>query len=610
MTMFSRFTPLAGIRGSQDRRAVPEGRRPRPSRLLPDRNRARFRLEGLEDRCLLSITEFPLPHTFSSPSLIAAGPDGNLWFTDTGASNIGMINPTTGAVTDFTLPSTPNRSEGIAAGPDGNVWFTEYGYNDVHDNQIGMINPTTGVVTEFDQGPGITDLWGMAAGPDGNLWFTEDRSRKIGMINPTTHAISEFAVPSDGDPEDITAGPDGNLWFTEPNLHQIGMINPATGAITEFLIPSNSAGGITAGPDGNLWFNEYIGSTGKIGTINPTTHAITEFPIPTANATPGGITAGPDGNLWFTEPNLHQIGTINPATGAITEFLIPYTNSAGWITAGPDGNLWFTAGGNVTGPALGVMTITQDSSHLVVTQQPPASVTAGSGFSLTVQAQDSSGNLVTSFNGLVTVMLASNPGGATLGGTVTVTASSGVATFPRVTLDKAASGYTLIVSGIGAGSTTTSAVTVTPAAATQVVITQQPPATVQVNKTFALKASIEDAYGNVVTTAFNTVSVAFANNPTGATLGGTLTVTASAGVASFTNLTINKIGSGYTLRVSSSGLTSATSNPINVTKNGKTPSTLLTPAGSQATDLSLAPLVLDSLDLWDGLRFKKRPRSI
>ena len=82
-------------------------------------------------------------------------------------------------------------------------------------------------------------------------------------------------------------------------------------------------------------------------------------------------------------------------------------------------------------------------NNLVVTQQPPASVTAGSGFGLTVQAQDSSGNLITSFNGTVTVALASNPGGATLGGTLTVTASGGVATFSGLTLTKAASGYTL-----------------------------------------------------------------------------------------------------------------------------------------------------------------------
>jgi hypothetical protein len=72
----------------------------------------------------------------------------------------------------------------------------------------------------------------------------------------------------------------------------------------------------------------------------------------------------------------------------------------------------------------------------------------------------------------------------------------------------------------------------------------------------------------VVTTATNTVTVAFAKNPTGATLGGTLSVTASQGVATFFGLTINKVGSGYTLQVTSSGLSSAVTNAINVTKNG------------------------------------------
>ena len=69
-------------------------------------------------------------------------------------------------------------------------------------------------------------------------------------------------------------------------------------------------------------------------------------------------------------------------------------------------------------------------------------------------------------------------------------------------------------------------------------------------------------------------------------------------------------GPDSTLQVSSSGLTSATSNPINVTQNGSAPSTLLAPAGSPATDLSLTPLVFDSPDLWDGLTFKKRSGSI
>jgi hypothetical protein len=386
------------------------------------------------------------------------------------------------------------------------------------------------------------------------------------LLSPT---VTEFPLPVGGkDPSGIATGPDGNLWFTEAQAGKIGMINPTTHAISEFAIPSGAAPSrITAGPDGNLWFSEEYfppreQGVGQIGMINPTTHAITEFPIPYANSYPTGITTGPDGNLWFADF---------------------------------DG-------------AIGVVTLNAD--HFVVTQQPPASVTAGSPFGLTVQAEDRSGNLDSSFNGTVTVGLANNPGGATLGGTLTVTASNGMAAFSGLTLTKAASGYTLQVSASGVDSATTSALTVTPATATQLVITQQPPATVKVSSPFALQASIEDAYGNVVTAASGTVSVAFASNPTGATLGGTLSVTASQGVASFTKLTINKTGSGYTLRVSSSGLTSATSNPINVTKSGNASGTMLAPAGNPATDLSLAPLVLDSPDLWAGLGFKKRSRPI
>ena len=73
------------------------------------RRSARFRLEGLEDRCLLSITEFPLPTSGGDqPFEIAAGPDGNLWFTMVDALDhggyLGNINPATDAITEVPLP--------------------------------------------------------------------------------------------------------------------------------------------------------------------------------------------------------------------------------------------------------------------------------------------------------------------------------------------------------------------------------------------------------------------------------------------------------------------------------------------------------------------------
>ena len=169
-----------------------------------------------------------------------------------------------------------------------------------------------------------------------------------------------------------------------------------------------------------------------------------------------------------------------------------------------------------------------------------------------------------------------------------------MATFSGLTLTTAASGYSLVVSGGGFGEGITSAITVTPAAPTQLVITTQPPATVKLNGAFGLQASIEDQYGNVVTTDTNTVTVAFANNPTGATLSGTLSVAASQGVATFSGLEINKTGTGYTLKVTSSGLSSAVSSAIDVTKTGKAIVALSVAAGTTAPDTLLAPLVFDS----------------
>src|SRR5208337_71153 len=61
------------------------------------------------------------------------------------------------------------------------------------------------------------------------------------------------------------------------------------------------------------------------------------------------------------------------------------------------------------------------------------------------------------------------------------------------------------------------------------------------------------------------VTLALSGGAVGATLGGTVTVNAVNGVAAFTDLTIDKSGTGYTLTASSPTLTSATIRGINVT---------------------------------------------
>src|SRR5262249_14893496 len=58
------------------------------------------------------------------PSSISAGPDGNLWFTEPDANQIGRITPA-GQITLFNVPTPGSQPTGIAAGPNGNLWFTE-----------------------------------------------------------------------------------------------------------------------------------------------------------------------------------------------------------------------------------------------------------------------------------------------------------------------------------------------------------------------------------------------------------------------------------------------------------------------------------------------------
>jgi len=297
---------------------------------------------------VVSINQFPIPTAASAPIGIASGPDGNLWFTEAGANNIGRITPG-GAFTEFPIPMPASQPQAIASGPDGNLWFTQPGV----DN-IGSITPA-GVITEFPTTVG-SEPFSIASGPDGNLWFTELTNNSIGRITPAG-VVTEFPIPTAGSvPIGIASGPDGNLWFTESTGNKIGRISPA-GTITDFSVPSSSSQpfSIASGPDGNLWFTEFAGN--KIGRITPDGSTIAEFPVPTAASQPFSIASGPDGNLWFTESNAsaNNIGSITSA-GAITEFPVPTAGSQPeGIASGSDGNLWFTENASA-GNAIGQVT--------------------------------------------------------------------------------------------------------------------------------------------------------------------------------------------------------------------------------------------------------------
>jgi hypothetical protein len=197
----------------------------------------------------------------------------------------------------------------------------------------------------------------------------------------------------------------------------------------------------------------------------------------------------------------------------------------------------------------------------------PSNVAAAASITPSVQVsiEDAQGNVVTSLTSAVTVAIGTNPSSGTLSGTLTQNAVAGVATFAGLSINKAGTGYTLTASsGVLTGATST-AFNVTAGAATQLAFTGQPSTvTVTVSIAPSVQVSVEDAQGNVVTTATNAVTLAIGANPGNGTLSGTLTQNAVAGVATFAGLSINNAGTAYTLKATAASLTSATSSVFNV----------------------------------------------
>jgi hypothetical protein len=199
-----------------------------------------------------------------------------------------------------------------------------------------------------------------------------------------------------------------------------------------------------------------------------------------------------------------------------------------------------------------------------------------------VTVEDAFNNIVPSSSASVTVAIGTNPGSGTLSGTATKSASSGVATFAGLSIDKVGTGYTLSASSTGLTSATSSTFNITAGAAAKLVFSQQPSGGAgSVSFATQPKVTVEDSAGNTVTTDNGAVTLAIGTNPNfGALSCGNNTVNASSGVATFSACKIDSAANGYTLTASRTGLTGATSDPFNITGLSPTGLTILNGTGT------------------------------
>jgi hypothetical protein len=200
-----------------------------------------------------------------------------------------------------------------------------------------------------------------------------------------------------------------------------------------------------------------------------------------------GVWVGPSAALTFDISTLHiNLNSITSShfngierdatlSGTLDGEKNWWGDASGPSGAGPgsgdsvSGNVDFTpwlCDGTDTSAAIGFQpnasTLCGVATKLVFSTQPGNGV-AGSPLSTqpVVTAVDNDGNPDPNFNGAVTLTINNNPGGGTLGGTTTVNAVNGVATFTNVSIDQPGMGYTLDANSPGLTGTTSAPFNVT-----------------------------------------------------------------------------------------------------------------------------------------------------
>ena len=300
------------------------------------------------------------------------------------------------------------------------------------------------------------------------------------------------------------------------------------------------------------------------------------------------VTGSPTPTLAETA-TLPSGATFTPTTGVLA---VSTTAATGVY------NLTFTANNGVGGQASQSFTLTVSApvaitNHFAITGTPTAPVAAGTSFSFTVTAEDASDNTVSGYAG--TVQITSTDGHAVLPANATL--SNGTGTF-AITLATAANQTIEATDTVNESITGTSGnITVTPAAASQLVVMTQPSATATAGVAFGTQPVVaeEDRFGNVITgDSMHTLTAASTGT---AALQGTATVSLIDGVAIFSCLAYDKAETIDLSFSTNAGAFTATSGNIVVSPAAASQFLVSAPAVVTAnTAFSFTVTAVDSFD--------------
>ena len=318
----------------------------------------------------------------------------------------------------------------------------------------------------------------------------------------------------------------GVATFTGLSINTAGVYTLTT---TDGLLTADSSTILTVVPGVASQLN-FVG-------LSPTVTAGTTFALLSIAVEDsfGNILTGSPAVITLSNGSVSLYGTATAVNGVATFSNLSISTAGTYTLSAADGLLNATSTSFQVTPAA--------ATKLALLGGPSDTVAGGTLDATVVAVEDAFGNVVTSDTSTVTI-----GGASTLGGATTEAAVNGIATFGDLSITHAGP-YSLQGVDGALAPTATSTFTITSAAGSQLFITSAPSVEVAGVTLGPIVVQMQDAFGNLATGDQSAVTL---TSNTGV-LGGTTTVSAVDGVATFSDLHLDAAGS-YTLTVSNGSM--------------------------------------------------------
>jgi streptogramin lyase len=243
-------------------------------------------------------------------------PNGNIYCVNFFGGPIGIISPgsspslSTFSATGPTMAGYYSLSS--AVGPDGLIYMPSTGASNV-----GVYNPTTNMYnTTYLTNIGIITggYLGAVLGPNGKIYCIPGSATNVGVIDPIARTFTVAGVNVTGSATGYRGGvlaPNGKIYCLPQNNTKVGVIDPVAGTFTDALI--TNVGSVTKpymsgtlGPDGNIYCTPEASLPMAVINVNANTISTFGASILTTN----GAILAPNGTIYTAPTSSSAINTI------------------------------------------------------------------------------------------------------------------------------------------------------------------------------------------------------------------------------------------------------------------------------------------------------------